>query len=313
MAAQTAKQVIIQNLRDAERNVAYDELKEEEGQTIQGTVQRRDRNGSIIIDLGKITGILPQTEQIYRESYKTGSRLRFYIMSVNMGKRGLEIILSRSNVKMVQAIFEQEIPEIDGGSVEIKGIARDSGNRSKVSVWTDDDTIDPVGACIGQRGSRINTIIDELGGEKIDIIQYNDNNKEYIKQSLSPAKIANVELHEEKKEATVYVAEDQFSLAIGRGGQNVRLAAELTGWKIKVVQQGNEEKIVTSEDEVEVVEKKLGKDEKKEEKIEEPQLEADKSLVQEEKKKTLKKKAMKKKVVKKKDNKKETERVEENK
>ncbi len=271
MAAQTAKQVVIQRLREAERNNVYDELKEEEGQTIQGVVQRRDKSGAIIIDLGKVTGIVPQNEQIYREQYRVGSRLRFYIVSVNMGTRGLEIILSRSSAKMVEAIFEQEIPEIAGEAVEIKGIARDAGNRSKVAVWTDDDTIDPIGACIGQRGSRINTVIDELGGEKVDIIQYSDNSEEYIKQALSPAKVDNVELNEKDKEASVYVAEDQFSLAIGRGGQNVRLAAELTGWKIKVVQKGKEEVAVSSEDEVEKVEEVLSVDKTNsvEEKVEE--------------------------------------------
>jgi len=297
MAAQTAKQVVIQRLREAERNTVYDELKDEEGQTIQGVVQRRDKTGSIIIDLGKVTGMVPQTEQIYRESYRVGVRLRFYIVSVNMGTRGLEIILSRSNVKMVQAIFEQEIPEIAGEAVEIKGIARDAGNRSKVAVWTDDDTIDPIGACIGQRGSRINTVIDELGGEKVDIIQYSDDAEEYIKQALSPAKVDNVDLNEKEKEATAFVAEDQFSLAIGRGGQNVRLAAELTDWKIKVVQQGDEGKEVSSEDEAEEVEEKLGEEEKAEETKEVEEKEDKKE--EKPKKKTAKKKTTKKKAEKK--------------
>ncbi len=256
MAAQTAKQVIIQKLREAERNSVFDDLKEEEGQIIQGVVQRRDRSGVVVIDLGKITGLVPQSEQIRGERYIAGKRMRFYVVSVEMGNRGPEIILSRSHEDMVRTVFEQEIPEIDDGSVEIRGIARDPGNRSKVSVCTEDESIDPIGSCIGQRGSRITTIIDELGGEKIDIIQYSENTEEFIKNSLSPAKIDSVELNEDEKEATVSVPSDQFSLAIGRGGQNVRLAAELTGWKIKVIQEGDESTEVSSEDMPEEVEAK---------------------------------------------------------
>jgi len=273
MAAQTAKQVVIQRLREAERNSVYDELKEKVGELIQGVVQRRDRSGSIIIDLGKVTALLPAGEQIRGEQYRPSSRMRFYIKAVEMGNRGLEIVLSRSNAKMVEAIFTEEIPEINAESVEIKGIARDPGYRSKVAVYTDEDTIDPIGSCIGQRGSRITTIIDELGGEKIDVIQYSDDAVTYIKNALSPAKIDSVELNEEEKEATVKVVEDQFSLAIGRGGQNVRLAAELTGWKINVVQKEGEV-AVSSEDgeDVEVDGEKKeegeadGGEEKKEEK-----------------------------------------------
>ncbi len=257
MAAQTAKQVIIQRLREAERGNVYEELKGQEGEIITGTVQRRDKNGIVIVDLGKVTGIVPQNEQIYRENYRPGVRMRFCILSVEMGTRGLEIILSRATPKMVEAIFAQEIPEINAGTVEIKGIARDPGNRSKVAVFTEDESIDPIGSCIGQRGSRINTIIEELGGEKIDIIQFSADAQNYIKQSLSPAKIDSVELNEEEQEAIVNVPEDQFSLAIGRGGQNVRLAAELTGWKIKVMQQGDEDKVVSSDEEMEDVEAKL--------------------------------------------------------
>lgn len=254
MAAQTAKQVIIQRLREAERLTVFDELKEQEGEVIQGVVQRRDKIGQIIIDLGKVTGVVPQNEQVRGEQYRPGVRMLFYLMKIEMGVRGVEIILSRATAKMVQAVFEQEIPEIASGSVEIKGIAREAGHRSKVAVFTDDDSIDPIGACIGQRGSRINTIIEELGGEKIDIIQYSDNAENYIKQALSPAKIDLVELDKETKEAIVHVAEDQFSLAIGRGGQNVRLAADLTGWTIKVVEKENADKVVSSEDEAEKVE-----------------------------------------------------------
>ena len=249
MAAQTAKQVIIQKLREAERASVFGDFKDQEGAIVHGIVQRRDRSGSIIVDLGKITGILPQNEQVRREHYKLGNRMKFFVISVAMGTRGPEIILSRKDNRMVQVVFEQEIPEVANGEVEVKGIARDPGGRSKVSVWTDDESIDPIGSCIGQRGSRITTIIDELGGEKVDVIQYSDDAQEYIKQALSPAKIDDVELDEENKEAVAKVAADQFSLAIGRDGQNVRLAAELTGWKIKVVDGGDGDHVVESDGE----------------------------------------------------------------
>jgi len=252
MAAQTAKQVIIQKLREAERNVVFGDFKKQEGQIVQGTVQRRDRAGAVIIDLGKITGIVPQNEQVRKDQYRPGMRLRFYVVSVALGMRGPEIILSRSHENMVRAVFAQEIPEIADESVEIKGVARDAGNRSKVAVWTDDDTIDPIGSCIGQRGSRITTIIDELGGEKIDIIQWSGKVVEFIKNALSPAKVDHVELNEEEKEAVAHVVEDQFSLAIGRGGQNVRLAAQLTGWRIRVEQEGTDVAVTSEDNEEEV-------------------------------------------------------------
>ena len=297
MAAQTAKQVIIQRLREAERSTVFDELKEQEGEIIQGVVQRRDRAGQVIVDIGKVTGIIPQDGQVRGEQYRPGLRMSFYLTSIEMGNRGVEIMLSRSTKKMVEAIFNAEIPEIAVGSVEIKGIAREAGNRSKVAVFTDDNSIDPIGACIGQRGSRINVIIEELGGEKIDIIQYSDDAEEYIKQALSPAKIDSVDLDEEAKEATVHVVEDQFSLAIGRGGQNVRLAADLAGWTIKVVEKGSGDKVVSSEDEVEKVEKEVENtdDTEKKESTEDKEVEEVK-----EKKTKAKPKAKAKKVTKKK-------------
>jgi len=257
MAAQTAKQVIIQKLREAERQTVFDDFKHQEGKIVQGTVQRRDRSGMVIVDLGKITGILPVNEQIQREMYRPGTRLRFYVIAVALGMRGPEIVLSRAHKNMVSVIFEQEIPEIASGEVVIRNIARDPGNRSKVAVSTDDESIDPIGSCIGQRGSRINTIIQELGGEKIDIIEYKENQNEFIKMALAPAKISRVEIDEAEKKATAHVVSDQFSLAIGRGGQNVRLAAELTGWGINVVEEGNEEKVVSDSDDPEAVEAAL--------------------------------------------------------
>ena len=248
MAAQTAKQVITQKIREAERNTVFEDFKHQEGAMVHGTIQRRDRGGAIIVDLGKITGIVPATEQIFRENYRPGARVRFFVLSVAQGLRGPEIILSRANKKMVETIFAQEIPEIAEGVVEIKGIARDAGNRSKVAVYTAEENIDPIGSCIGQRGSRITTIIEELGGEKIDIIQYSSNPADYIKHALSPAKVHDVTLDEATKEAVATVVADQFSLAIGRGGQNVRLAAELTGLKIKVKELGNDSTTVSSDD-----------------------------------------------------------------
>jgi len=247
MAAQTAKQVIIQKIREAERKSVFEDFKEEEGKVVQGIVQRRDRSGGLIIDFGKVTGIVPPSDTVRGERYTPGQRMQFYVLRVEMGARGPEIILSRSSNKMVESVFAQEIPEIDDGSVQIKVIARDPGHRSKVAVFTEDDSIDPIGACIGQRGSRITTIISELGGEKIDVIQWSNNTMEFIKNALSPAKVSSVELDEETREATVFVPADQFSLAIGRGGQNVRLGADLTGWKLNVVQDGGDGEMVSSE------------------------------------------------------------------
>ena len=241
MAAQTAKQVIIQKLREAERTMVFDDYKKQEGQIITGTIQRVESR-KILIDLGKITGIVPAEQQIPSEFYRPGSRMKFFVASVEMTPRGPEIILSRNSVGIIKEIFRQEIPEIGDNLIEIRGIARDAGFRSKVAVFTNDDTIDPVGSCIGQRGSRINTIIEELGGEKIDIIKFNEDAKEYIMNALSPAKVLQVDLNEAEKSADVHVATEQFSLAIGRNGQNVRLASELTGWKINVKEKKAEVK-----------------------------------------------------------------------
>lgn len=257
MAAQTAKQVIIQKIREAERGLVFEDFKKQENTIISGTIQRVEAR-KILIDLGKITGVLPNEEQIRREHYRPGARMKFYVLAVEMSVRGPEIILSRATEKMVREIFRQEIPEIESGSVEIKGVARDAGWRSKVAVATSDQTIDPIGSCIGQRGSRINTIIEELGGEKIDIIAWSENAAEYIAKALAPAKTAEVELDEANKVAKAHVPTEQFSMAIGKSGQNVRLASQLTGWRIDVMEKGGEQ-VVSSEDaavevEAEVVE-----------------------------------------------------------
>ncbi len=256
MAAQTAKQVIIQKVREAERNMVFGDFKGQEGQVIMGTIQRAEGR-KVLVDLGKVSGVLFGEQQIERENYRPGARMKFYVISVNMGQRGPDILLSRSSSKLVEEIFKQEIPEIESGVVQIKGVARDAGYRSKVAVFTEDEAIDPVGACIGQRGSRINTIIEELGGEKIDIIDFSSDAVSYISKALSPAKVSEVELNDVEKTANVSVTSDQFSLAIGRGGQNVRLASELTGWKINLIDLSGGKTLEESVGEVpEVVEEK---------------------------------------------------------
>lgn len=239
VAAQAAKQVIIQKLREAEREVIYQEYKEKEGKIITGIVQRKER-GNVFIDLGKITAILPFQEQIKGEKYLPGQRIKVYILEVKP-VRGLEVIVSRAHPEIVREVFKSEVPEVANGIVEIKAIAREAGSRTKIAVATKEKSIDPVGTCIGQRGSRIQTIINEIGGEKIDIVEYSDNPVKFIINALSPAKISSVEISDEKnKIAKVKVKPDQLSLAIGKGGQNVRLAAKLTGWKIEVEKESTE-------------------------------------------------------------------------
>ena len=236
MAAQTAKQVITQKLREAERNAIYEEFVGNEGSVMMGSIGRRESR-HILIDIGKATAIMPSDEQVPGENYRPGSRMKFYVASVNMTTKGPEIVLSRAHAELVREVFTNEIPEIASEVVEIKGIAREAGNRSKVAVYCEDESIDPIGSCIGQRGTRIQTIITELGGEKVDLIQWSEDPKTYIIAALAPAAVIDVEFNEEEKSAKVVVAADQFSLAIGRGGQNVRLAAKLTGWNISVVDE----------------------------------------------------------------------------
>ena len=246
VAAQTAKQVIIQKIREAERGMVFDDFKKHEHQLIVGTIQRVEGR-KVLVDLGKVTGILPTDQQIMREFYRPGAKMKFYVKAVEMSARGPEIILSRNAQELVREIFAQEIPEINERLIEIKGVARDAGFRSKVAVSTSEEGIDPVGSCIGQRGGRINTIIDELGGEKIDIILFSENASDYIGNALSPAKVRGVVLSEADKTAEVTVASDQFSLAIGRSGQNVRLASELTGWRINIKDEAGTQ-VVSSEE-----------------------------------------------------------------
>ncbi|OJI06671.1 hypothetical protein BK004_02505 [bacterium CG10_46_32] len=233
MAAQTAKQVIIQRLREAEREVVFNEYKDKEGELINGTIQRMEA-GNIIVDIGQATAIMPPSEQVRTEHYSPGSQLRFFIKSVATSSRGPEVVVSRASRELVYKLFEIEVPEISDGAVEIKSIAREPGSRSKIAVTAKDDNVDPVGSCVGQRGTRVQFIINELGGEKIDIIEWNKDDIAFIKNGLSPAKVIDVVLHAESRTAEAMVADDQFSLAIGKHGQNVRLASSLTGWKIDI-------------------------------------------------------------------------------
>jgi len=234
VAAQTAKQVIIQRIREAERDSMYDEYKDKEGEVISGVVQRIEGR-NVFIDLGKSIGVLFPSEQVERESYRIGQRLKVYIAKVEAGSKGPGITLSRIHPQLVQKLFELEVPEIFSGTVEIKEIAREAGERTKIAVSSTEEGIDPIGSCVGQKGTRVQAVIDELGGEKIDIISWNDDVAKFIAAALSPAKVLRVNVSESKKEAEVMVPEDQLSLAIGKKGQNVRLAAKLTGWKIDIV------------------------------------------------------------------------------
>ncbi len=233
IAAQTAKQVIIQKIREAEKVSTVSEFGKREGEIIVGTVQRQER-GNLYIDLGRTTGILPYEEQIPGERYKQGERVRAYLYSVDENARGVFLKLSRSHPKLLAKLFELETPEISNGIVEIKAIAREPGSRSKIAVYSKDNHIDPVGSLVGQRGVRVSTVMSELSGEKIDIIEWSVDSKKFIEDSLSPAKVMSVTLDEENRQAHVEVSEDQQSLAIGKGGQNVRLAAKLTGWRIDI-------------------------------------------------------------------------------
>ncbi|HCC23869.1 TPA: transcription termination/antitermination protein NusA [Candidatus Falkowbacteria bacterium] len=236
MAAQTAKQVIIQRLREAERDIIFSNFKERLGDVLQGIVQKRDGQ-NMVIDLDNANALLPYTEQIKNERFRLGDRIKVVLLAVDEEGKGPILRVSRATPKFVEKLFVSEIPEIANGVIAIKAIAREAGSRSKVAVYTDEEGIDPIGSCIGQRGSRIQTIISELNGEKVDIIQYSDNPVKFIAQALMPAKVTSVVLDEENKTATVSVPADQLSLTIGRDGQNVRLAVKLTGWKINIKEQ----------------------------------------------------------------------------
>lgn len=247
IAAQTAKQVIIQKIREAEKESALTEFGQKEGDIVMGHVQRFER-GNLYVDLGRVTGVMPYDEQIPGERYRPGERIRCLLLTVDETARGIFLKLSRAHPDFLEGLFAVETPELQNGAVEVKAIAREAGSRSKIAVSATDQHIDPVGSLVGQRGVRVSTVMSELGGEKIDIIEWSEDNNEFIEDSLSPAQALDVRIetepndeNDERGHAVVEVAPDQQSLAIGRGGQNVRLAAKLTGWKIDIVSAGGEE------------------------------------------------------------------------
>ncbi len=233
IAAQTAKQVVIQKIREAEKDVVFNEYNMRIGQIISGGVYRFER-GNIIVDLGKSEALIPRSEQSNKEEFRQGERIRAFLLEVRKDIRGPQIILSRTNVNFVKRLFELEVPEIYEGIIEVKGIARDPGERTKIAVYSKDEKIDCVGACVGMRGSRVKNIVTELHGEKIDIVRYSDDIKEYIQAALSPAEISQMQLISDEKRVNIIVDEDQLSLAIGKYGQNVRLASKLVGWELDI-------------------------------------------------------------------------------
>ncbi|MFC1645180.1 transcription termination factor NusA [Patescibacteria group bacterium] len=296
IAAQTAKQVIIQRIREAERNAMFGEYKEKEGEVINGTIQRVEGK-NVFVDIGKSIGVLFPAEQVRGEEYRVGQRIKVHILNVEADTRGPGIILSRASAGIVEKLFALEVPEIFSGTVEIKAIAREAGSRTKAAVQSNEEGIDPVGSCVGQKGTRVQAIIDELGGEKIDIVEWSEDPKEFISAAISPAKVISIIIKsEENKEAEVKVPSDQLSLAIGKSGQNVRLAAKLTGWKLDIV--GDEVAPVAKEEEPaeveteEVEEEKVVETEVKETKKKKA-VKAKEKVVEAEVKETKKKKAIK--------------------
>ncbi len=245
IAAQTAKQVIMQRIREAERSSLVDEYGDKEGEIISGIIQKIE-GGTVIVDFNRALGILPPQEQIAGENFRRGERIRAYLYAVDEGARGVSLKLSRTHPMFLKKLFELEVPEIASGVVEVKSIAREPGSRSKMAVFSTDDHVDPVGSCVGGRGVRVTTVTNELGGEKVDIIEWSEDPVTYISNSLSPAKVINIDVNEAEHKAFIEVADDQLSLAIGKGGQNVRLAAKLTGWRIDI--KGITAESVTSSD-----------------------------------------------------------------
>lgn len=233
IAAQTAKQVVMQRIREAERGIIFDEFYNKEGDIVTGIIQRSERK-NIIIDLGKTEAVMAPSEQTINEEYRFNDRIKTYIVEVKKTTKGPQIMVSRTHPGLVKRLFELEVPEIHDGTVEIKSISREAGSRTKIAVFSRDPNVDPVGACVGQKGIRVQAIVDELRGEKIDIIKWSSSPEEYISSSLSPAKVVRVDINEDERSARVIVPDFQLSLAIGKEGQNARLAAKLTGWKIDI-------------------------------------------------------------------------------
>lgn len=244
IAAQTAKQVIIQKIREASRNVLFDEFSDKKGEIVSGLIQKAD-GGIVVVDLGKLEGVMPLKEQVPTEKYRVNDKIRACIVNVERGVKGApQVIISRANGDFVRKLFELEIPEIYEGVIEIKSVSRDPGSRSKVAVYSPNENIDPVGSCVGQKGIRIQNIINELNGEKIDVIEWNADPSIYISAALLPAQVLAVDINEDEKFAQVIVPDDQLSLAIGKSGQNVRLAAKLTNWKIDIKSESQFRKMI---------------------------------------------------------------------
>jgi N utilization substance protein A len=242
IAAQTAKQAMMQRIRQAEKEMIYDEFKDRAGEIVSGTVRRFERS-DVVVDLGKFEATMPSRERVQTEDYNIGDRIRAYVVAVENGARGPEIIISRSHPNFVRRLFEMEVSEIADRTVEIKGIAREAGFRTKVSVFSANDKVDPVGACVGMRGSRVKNIVRELNNEKVDIIRWSADVKEYVLEALKPAKIKTVSLDENRKAVHIRVDEDQLSLAIGKRGQNARLTSRLTGWDINIEKDESAEQV----------------------------------------------------------------------
>ena len=247
IAAQTAKQAMMQRIRQVEKEMIYEEFKDRAGEIVSGTVRRFDRS-DVILDLGKFEAVMPQRERVVVEDYNVGDRLRAYVVAVENGLRGPEIIVSRSHPNFVRRLFELEVSEIADGTVEIRGIAREAGYRTKIAVWSANEKVDPVGACVGMRGSRVKNIVRELNNEKVDVIPWSPDVRTYITNALNPAKLKNFDINEAAKRVRILVSEDQLSLAIGKRGQNARLTSKLTGWQVDiepevVVTKGFEEKV----------------------------------------------------------------------
>ncbi|MDD2499099.1 MAG: transcription termination factor NusA [Desulfitobacteriaceae bacterium] len=246
IAAQTAKQVVVQRIREAERNIIFEEFANREGDIVTGVVQRLEQK-NVFIELGKTEAILATSEQMPGEDYRQGGRIKVYIIEVRKTTKGPQILVSRTHPGLLKRLFELEVPELLEGVVELKGVAREAGARSKLAVYSKDDNVDPVGACVGPKGMRVQNIVNELSGEKIDIIKWNSDPSKFVASSLSPAKVVAVEIWEEEKVARVIVPDYQLSLAIGKEGQNARLAAKLTGWKIDIKSESQMREIYPDE------------------------------------------------------------------
>lgn len=240
IAAQTAKQVIIQKIREAERDIVFDDYQKKIGTITSGSVHRFEK-GDVIVDLGKTEAVMPRSQQSPKDRCKQGDRIRAYILEVNKTSHGPQIILSRSDAAFVKKLFEIEVPEITEGIVEVKAIAREAGERTKLAVWSKDEKVDPVGACVGMRGQRVKDIVRELQGERVDIIRWSDDLREYVKASISPAEISEVKIDKEHKKIEIIVPDDQLSIGIGKHGQNIRLASKLVGWEMDI--RGKEDKV----------------------------------------------------------------------